>query len=147
MAFPASTDALAATLLVVQGEAKALKQYATDIKTASLAGPISANVVVDLYLRLVAAKAKFTAAVGVSGLGAYAQAQLGNGGLDIAAEFTAMNAAIDGVRTWIDGNFPSNAGYILKDQLTAGGVSVRTFSTASLATFRTQLDSLIATIA
>jgi len=147
MAFPANTDALAATLLAVQSEAKSLKQYATDVKAASLAGPISANVVVDLYLRLVAAKARFTAAAGVSGLGAYAQAQLGGGGLDVAAEFAAMNSAIDGVRTWIDGNFPSNAGYILKDQLGAGGVTVRTFTTAALATFRAQLDSLIATIA
>jgi hypothetical protein len=58
-----------------------------------------------------------------------------------------MTNAITAVGTWVNTNFPKSAGgYIEKDTLTASGVSVRAFSTADLATFRTQLDALIATI-
>lgn len=146
MAFK-TAEHLARAFVDATTRAAALKTYVQSVRNASAAGPISGNVIVELYLRLVADKARFDAIAATPGIGQYAKDQYNDDTYDVAAEFTAMVNAITAVGTWINTNFPKDAGgYILKDQLTASGVDVRTFSTASLATFRTQLDSLIATI-
>lgn len=147
MAFPTTSEPLSRALLSVQDAARTLKSHVQSVKDASAAGPISGNVLVELYLRLVAAKASFDAAAAVPGIAAYARDQFGDEGLDVVAEFTAMSSAITACGTWIATNFPASGGYILKDQLTASGVSVRSFSTAQTAGLRTQLDALLGTIA
>lgn len=146
MAFRTS-EHLADALQSARSTARALKTYVQGVRNASAAGPISGNVIVEVYLRLVADKARFDAIAAVPGIAQYARDQYDDPGYDIVAEFTAMTSAITSVGTWINGNFPKDgAGYLLKDQLTASGVDVRTFTTAALNVFRTQLDSLIATI-
>jgi len=147
MAFPSTADPLSRALLDVQNTARQLETYAQSLKDASSAGPISANQIIDFYLSLVTAKARFAAAAAVPGLAQYAKDQFNNPGLNIAAEFTAMTNAVDACGTWINGNVPKDgSGYLLKDKLTAGGVDVRTFSSAATVGLRTQIDSLIATI-
>ena len=147
MAFPSAVDSLSRALTDVQNTARSLKSYALSVKAATLAGPVSANLIIELFLRLVEAKAKFAATAAVPGIGQYAKDQFGNQGLNIATEFTAMTGAVDSIGSWIMTNMPKDGdGYLLKDKLTASGVDVRTFSTAATAGLRTQLDSLLATI-
>lgn len=147
MAFPSLADPLARALINVQNTARQLKTYAQSLKDTSAAGPISANSIVDFYLALVAAKTVFTATAAVPGIAQYAKDQFGNQSLDVAAEFTAMSNAVNSCGTWINNNLPKDgSGYLLKDKLTVSGVDVRTFSAATTAGLRTQLDSLIATI-
>lgn len=147
MPFPSTADPLSRALLAAQDTARTLKQRATDLKAASLAGPVSGNAIVEFYLALVAAKAVFNATAAVPGIAQYARDQFDNQALDVIAEFTAMTNQTTACGTWISNNFPKGAqGYLLKDQLNASGVSVRSFSTADLAGLRTELDALIATI-
>lgn len=147
MAFPSTADPLSRALLDVQNTARQLKTYAQSVKDATAAGPVSANLVIEFYLTLVAAKAKFAAAAAVTGLAQYAKDQFNNQALDIVAEFNAMVAAVNSCGTWINSNVPKDgSGYLLKDKLTASGVDVRTFSSAATAGLRTQIDSLLATI-
>jgi hypothetical protein len=147
MPFPSTADPLARALLAAQDASRNLKRQAQDLKAASLAGPVSGNAIVEFYTRLVAAKATFDAVAATPGIAAYARDQFDDPALDIVAEFSAMSTQVTACGTWVTNNFPKDgAGYLLKDKLTAAGVDVRTFSTASLAAFRTELDSLVATI-
>jgi hypothetical protein len=82
----------------------------------------------------------------VPGIGQWAQDRDGGESYNVAAEFTAVNNAIDSCGAWVVSNFPASGGYIQKDQLGAGGVTVRTFSSAATAGFRTELDALLATL-
>lgn len=146
MTFPTAST-LDNMLSIVQNEARRLKTIAADLKAQSLSGPISADAITAFFLILGSAKARFASASAVTGLGAYAQDQLGSPALDIAAEFTAMTTQIDATISWIMANFPGSGGYVLKEQLAADGtITVRQFSTAALAAFRAQLDALTATI-
>ena len=69
-------------------------------------------------------------------------------GYNVATEFSAMRTQIQATIDWIRTNYPrdSTNTYLLERQWAAEGLTERTFSTALLATFRTQLDSLIATL-
>lgn len=146
MPFPANTATLRDTWETVQRTARDLKKYLQDFNTQSLAGPLSANAVIGVMNALIIAKTQNTAAAGVGGLAAYAQEQVNDPTLNVAAEFTSMNDAITLAINWIVANFPANGGYIQKDTLSATGVAVRSFTTAELAGLRTQLSSVIATI-
>ena len=145
MAFPATQSALATVLQDVQGEARALKSDAQGVKAASLAAAVSADLVHRFHLRLIASRDKFTAAAAVPGIAQFARDQLENQSLDIVAEFNAMVSACNALAQWVVDNFPSAGGYAQKDTYTTAtpGVTVRTFSVASLVTYRLQLDTLI----
>lgn len=146
MAFPTQLS-LSAALRQAQDDAAQLKAYVQQVSNATAAGNVSANLVIELHWKMIWVKARFDAAAAVPGLAAYAQAQLGNPSLDIAAEFSAMVAQVVATRDWIITNFPSAGGYIQKDTLDASGVTVRQFTPAQTAGLRTVLDALIATIA
>lgn len=146
MAYP--TNALAQVLEDVDRRAMSVKEYATRYRTQMAAGDVLATVIVDLFIRLKSDKAAFVTAASTSGLGVYAQAQKNDQNLNIGNEFTAMNAAIDGVTTWIETNFPKDAnGYLLRETWSASGPVDRAFSSANTAGLRTVLATLIATIA
>ena len=151
MAFPSSSAApnLASALIQAMNAAANVKSRTVSLSVASSSGPVSAGQILDYVTFLADAKLVFTSVSQVSGIAAYAQAQLGNPGLDIAAEFTSMTTALDSVIGWVQTNFPKNGGgFLLAFTMNAQGRTVfRTFTTADLATFRTQLDSLAATIA
>lgn len=122
--------------------ALSLKAYCLDVKTASAAGPISGNLAIALHERLIADRARFQAIAAIPGIAAYAQDQENDNAYDVAAEFTAMTAAIASVRDWIIANV-TTTGWVT---FSTSGVATKTFSTAAAAGLRTQLDSLMATI-
>lgn len=123
-----------------------LKRLCQDTKAATLAGPISANVIRQLFDKLLSVDDAFDTVAAIPGLAAYAKAQEGDVNYDVAAAFTAMTDAIDNVISWIITTIPTSGGFVLLEEWTVDGVDVRTFSTAQTANLRTQLDALIATI-
>jgi len=146
MAFPAHTQSLADGFVTALRTATRLKAYATEIRDFSEVEYTSANQIIQLYARLVEAKVLFASVADLPGIAAYAQEQLGDDQLDIAAEFLAMTAQIENCRQWVLSNFPNYNGYILKDTLDSTGIVVRNFSPAELSSLRTVLDTLITTI-
>lgn len=149
MAFPASSQALANAYSLIKGRALGIKSETQQLRAASAAGPISAERIIGYSAMLARSKTELATLAATPGLQTYAQAQENNPLLDIAAEYNAMVSQINSVIAWIAANFPQDgAGYKLAFQMDAdGGLVWRQFTTASLATFRTQLDALTATIA
>lgn len=145
MAFPTSIEPLAADLTRVIQAAKALKETAVANRTRMAAGAVTASSVLRLLDNLRAARAIFIEIASRPGIGAYAQAQLGE---DISTEFAAMNAAIDAAGANIVASLPKDgSGYLLLEQMDGQGARAeRTFTTAQTATLRGLLDTLAATI-
>lgn len=149
MPFPASSQALANAYSLIKGRANGIRSETVQIRNDSAVGPISAERIIGYTAMLARSKTELAALAAVPGLAAYAQDQESNPSLDIGAEYNTMLTQINATIAWISTNFPQDAGgYKLAFQLGAdGGLVWRTFPTASLATFRTQLDALAATIA
>lgn len=143
MAFRASNQVKSDGYAEAKRLALSLKAYCLDVKTASAAGPISGNVAIALHERLIADRTRLLAIGGITGIAAYAQDQENDNAYDVAAEFTAMTAAIASVRDWIIANV-TTTGWVT---FSTSGVATKTFSSASTAGLRTQIDTLIATIA
>lgn len=125
-----------------------IKTQAANLRMISLAGPTTSSDILSLLSSIADAKGLLQTYAAVPGLAAYAQAQVNDNQLDVAASFSAMVARLDACRDWVIANFPKDgSGYLLAQQFTPAGYTAdRTFDTASLAAFRTQLDLLIATI-
>lgn len=123
-----------------------IKSAAVALRDKSAAGPVSATDIVGYTGSLADQRARLASAGNTPGLAAYALEQYPT--LDLATAFSAMLAQIDATILWIRQNFPvSGTGEILERRFdTAGRTTPNSFSTASLAAFRTQLDALIATI-
>lgn len=152
MAFPStasSTASLEEALKQVTSYAGLVKQRTQGILTASNAGPVDGAAIVNYLRDLVVAKTKLNERASVPGLAAYAQTQYNDPTLNITTEYNNMLTAINNTIVWISTNFPKDAnGYLLYEQIGGDGtVAYRSFTTAQLATFRTQLTALIATIA
>jgi hypothetical protein len=148
MAFPATGD-LAYTWTFVRAVAAQVKSRTVDLRTRSAAGPVSRLSVINLTSYLADARATLVNAAATPGIGPYAQAQTNDPQLNIAAEFTAMIAAIDETITWIVANFPQDAnGFLALYQWNGltGRMTEASFSSAQLAQLRTRLDALSATI-
>lgn len=149
MAFP-STNSLATldeALTSARTTAGTLRAEAVTLKNLC-AQPLDATRLL-VFLGFLADKAdRLTALAAVPGLGAYAQSQLSNGTLDIAAEFTAMQAQITATRSWINANFPKDGnGNVLERKLDANGrIVTNTFAPAQTAGLVTVLDALTAAI-
>lgn len=148
MAFPASLSVLQTEFSQALYTAQALKQNAQGLRNASAAGPVTRGAILELWRQLGAALVIWNRASTTPGMAAYAREQFNNPALDISAEFSAMTAAADGLRAWLDANFPRHAsGAVLLETVAADGTrSNMTFTTAELAQFRTQADAFIATI-
>jgi hypothetical protein len=144
MAFLAS---LRAAYADATSRASQLKKLAQDTNTQLAAGNTSANVIKQILEYCQQAKAANQATAAMTGIVAHARAQEGDVNYDVAAQWTAMNAAIDAVITQVLADVPTGAGgFRLVETWTAGGVSVRTFTPAQTATLRARLADLIATI-
>jgi hypothetical protein len=151
MAFPSSVGVpyiLANAWDSARKFAGQLKIAATNVRALSLAGPVTSSDILNLQILMADIKAQLAILAAVPGLAAYAQAQTNNPSLDVAAAFSAMATAIDNCGSWVVTNFPKDgSGFLLAQTFSgAGRPTDRTFSTATLAGFRTQLDALIATI-
>jgi hypothetical protein len=68
--------------------------------------------------------------------------------LDVVAEFTAMESAVEDCRDWIVANLPTDAdGYLVIRTLNADGtLTDRMFAPAQTAGLRTEIDAVLATI-
>jgi len=152
MAFPSTVGStpnpLSVAWLNAMKIAANVKTDAQSLKTLSLAGNVGSSAILQYLTRVADYKVQLNACAAVPGIGPYAQAQVNNPSLDVSAAFSAMTTQMDAVRDWVISNFPKDASnYLLAVQFDVNGRTTdRQFSTASLATFRTQLDSLIATI-
>lgn len=151
MAFPSTVgtkpDTLDSAWTRARSLAGSLKQRAQNLNSLSLAGVVPAGLITQFCTLLADTRDQFAAIGAVPGLGAYAQEQVGDVGLNVATEFAAMTTAIDNTSAWIVANFPASGGFLLASSFDGNGrVVERTFDSASLAGFRTQLAALIATI-
>jgi hypothetical protein len=153
MPFPSSSSDLASGLALALKVAQNVRGRASSLSGASLAGPLSGGQIVDFAAFLADQRLTLDTVRQMNGIGPYAQSQLGSPALDIAAEFTAMLNAIDSTIAWMLTNFPTitdGSGTYLAllswNGSNNGRTVFRQFSTAVLAGFRVQLDSLAATI-
>lgn len=152
MAFPSTSgshpDTLDRAWDGARSVAAQIKQQAQTLKDRSLLGPVDSSAILFFINSVADAKLFLIRYAAVPGIAAYAQAQVGDATLNVATEFNAMVAALDTLRDWAMANFPKDAnGFLLAKQFSADGRTTdRQFNTASLATFRTQLDALTATI-
>jgi hypothetical protein len=152
MAFPSTTgskrDDLQTAWGTVRSLAAAVKAEAQNIRTLSAAGTLGAANLLHLVTFLADVKSENQRLAAVPGLQAYAQSQVNNTGLDLAAEFTAMRTQLDATTAWVVANFPKDAnGFLLAQTIGADGRQVdRVFTAAQTAALRTVLDALIATI-
>ncbi|OGT57385.1 MAG: hypothetical protein A3E01_07090 [Gammaproteobacteria bacterium RIFCSPHIGHO2_12_FULL_63_22] len=149
MSYPASTPSLQSELGTADAQALKIKTMTIALRNASAAGPIGRQQVIEFVGTLSRAISAWNSTASRPGIGAYAQAQKGNGSLDVAAEFTAMVTEATSLRDWIGANFPKDVatGALLIYTVDASGTFTElTFTTAQLAQFRTRADALIATI-
>ncbi len=148
MAFPATNQNLADAYRLLKGRAADVRSQSVSLRAASLAGPIGADRILNYVAMLARSKTEMAALSATPGLAAYAQAQENNPALNIVNEYNAMTSQIDSTVGWIVANFPQDVGgFKLAFSMAASGSLVyRSFDTATLATFRTTLDALIATI-
>jgi hypothetical protein len=146
MAFPTNETrrTLASALDRAQAQASSIKRIAANNRDRMAAGSITASGVFSLLDNLKGARAQFSEAAALPGMGAYAEDQLGRG---VTQEFADMLAAIDAAADWIIANMPSSGGYLQTETLNADGSRTeRTFPTSQTGGLRTALDALIATI-
>lgn len=143
MAFP-TRDSLQKLWVQMSSRAAALRLQCVEFNAASLAGPVSASAIENVFVELGAFRAYMAANASKPGLAVYVQAQYNDSELDISVEYQAMLTAIDTALTWMAANIPQSGGYVLLDQWSGNGtISRRTFSTAALANLRTALQGVI----
>jgi len=148
MAFPASNQNLADAYRLLKGRANDVRSQSVNLRAQSLAGAVGADRILNYAAMLARSKEEMGLLAATPGLATYAQTQENNGSLNITTEYTTMVAQIDAAVAWIVANFPQDgSGFKLAFTMANDGTLVyRTFSTATLAGFRTTLDSLISTI-
>ena len=151
MAFPSNTGTTPNTLdeawRLARDIAAQVKQTASDYKT-NAAGGLSGRSVLGLSAFMADQFAAFGTLSAIPNIAAYAQTQVNNPSLDVAAAFNAMRTAISNVISWITTNFPKDVnGNLLYTQFTADGhITYTNFTSGQLAGLVTQLTALIATI-
>lgn len=145
MAF--DTNALAEVYDNIRFLARDIKSRSQSLRNASAGGPVDSERILDWFRNVVGNRAAIAAQANTPGLAAYAKNESNNLLYDVTAEYNAMLAQIDSCLEWVTTNFPKDgSGWLLSHSIVSNVVTPRTFSTAALATFRTVLDSLIATI-
>lgn len=147
MAFPSATP-LATALQGVLAETASIKLFCTNRIATLAAGSQSADYILDIHTKMLKADAALAAAAATPGLAAYASEQFDNVDLDIAAEFTALRAAIQAVRDHVETAVPKDgSGYWLLHQFVNHVVTPRMFAPAATATLRTLLTTVSNAIA
>jgi hypothetical protein len=150
MAFPASQQLLVAGLQSAISNASQVKELTQQIRDGSLLGDTDRQNLISLLRLLDRAITEWAAVRSLSGIGAYAQDQFDNMGLDIVAEFTAMEAEAILLRDWIFAAFPKDiatGAWLVHSYDTAGKATSLVFTSAELSGFRSRADDLLATIA
>lgn len=149
MAFPATQQILLEGFQQARSIASRVKTRVTRVRDLSAAGPINRFEVIKLVSLLSDSNTTLSSIASISGIGQFAQDQLDDNSIDIAAEFSTMNSAIIALRDWIVNNYPTDSGsgaWLVESYNNSGNSVPLTFTTAELVTFRTHCDTLIATI-
>jgi hypothetical protein len=147
MAFRTAQNAAEAFTLA-KNLARGVKQTAQS-NAAAFASTTNRDQVLALAVNLREWRIGLAAARDVPGVGQYARDQYADQTYDVAAEFTAMLAAIDAVITEIHASFPvDNTGGEVKERVlnADGSITMRTFTAAQLATLVTRLQTLDAAV-
>ena len=147
MSFPSSDGTrvpLGTALTQAVRIASHLRTTAESLRSAIAAGSVERRRVADLCDDYAAQDARLGIVAAQSGIVAYARGEFDDPALDLAAEFTAMRAALQAVITDIRTTFPRSASGALEErELDGSGRKVyRVFTGAQLAA----LDGLLATL-
>ena len=146
MSWPASQETLALRLAEVNTRALRLRAELQSVVTASQAGSVGRERLIGVWRTLAYTLSRWQTIAATPGIEQYARDQYNDPTLDLAAEFSAMISAAQGLRSWLDTNFPRDSG--------SGAILVFTidedanltdlgFTSGQLATFRTQAQSVI----
>ncbi len=128
-----------------------LKREAQNYRVLAVAGSVRlADIETGLLSILRDSKIVLEKAQATPNMVAYAQAQF-EAGYDIATEFTAMMGEISTLLTWLENNFPTDAGGHLQSRTFVSDGSGKTQSAlltdaTALTALIARLDALIATI-
>jgi len=147
---PGSTKtSLGYALQNVQNIADSAKTTASNAVTTLAAGSVDTTYVFKLLDQLKSLIDTLNTSSAVSGLDAYATAQIPNYTGTLSSDITATKSAAQACIDWVVTNFPkdSTATYLLAQSLNNDGTRTsRSFSSAQTAGLRTALNNLIATI-
>lgn len=151
MTLPVSTTPfLNQALIQVLGQAAGTKAQAQDALATLQAGPVTADWVFNFLAQANAAISNFNRFKNVTGLDAYAQAQVPGYGGTMSADITGVVAAIQTCVNWVVTNFPkdSTKTYLLAYTALAsdGSKTPRSFSSTQTSQLQTNLQALIALI-
>lgn len=112
------------------------------------AGSITRRSVLEYANSLADSLAAFNSFTAVPGVGAFAKEQTNDPNFDIAAEFNTMRTQLVATQDWIVANFPATTGEL---RVYTFDVNKRfadvNLTAGQLSAFKTQLNSLIATVA
>ena len=149
MAFPSTSGSNPVTLTAALANAMqlagTLKSQANSLLSLAQTTGIPANQLINLPQNWTQAVTQLNAYAALSGMAAFAQAQLGDA--SISTDFSTMTAAVTACVTWITTNFPTSNGYLLAASFGSGGaITYVTFTPTQLAGFVTVLEALIAAI-
>lgn len=137
-----------ASSVTLENALRELREVARQEKTnlaawsSALTGSVTALWALDVHTNIVNALAFMDARASLTGMSAYAQAQLGSPTYDIAAEYSTMKNALLAVRDWLRSNIPSNALTV-----TNAAIVPATYAPASTASLRSLIDAAALTIA
>ena len=150
MAWPASQQSLADGFSLANQTASRLKQQVQTLRTLSASSPVSRGAILQMMRLLQEGIDRWQTIGALPGIVQYARDQLDDQNIDVVAEFTAMRNAAITLRDWIDTNFPRHTdGSVAVQEWSASTNYIpvdKTFSSAQLATFRTNADAFIATV-
>jgi hypothetical protein len=149
MPFRVANQTLSQAWQDAQNLSISLESLTQQQKDVSLAGPVVGSFVLNFEAMLRMHRDRFDVIAAMSGIAAYVAAQPDTpAGYDVAAQFSAMRAQIVATINWIRNNFPKDSTntFLLERSWGADGPVERTFASATLAPYRTQLDALLASI-
>src|SRR6185312_1439892 len=149
MAFPSLSGSLPITLESgweqARSNAAAIKAQCQNLLAQAQGAGIAGNVILTFTAHLDTQSTQFATIGAIPGMGSYAQAQVGNPSLDVAAAFNAMTSAIANLIAWVRANFPKDGnGNLLYAQFAPSGGQIQypAFTSTQLSGFATQLSAL-----
>jgi uncharacterized protein (DUF885 family) len=144
MSFTTTTEAKESAYGRAQRVARRLRQVCGNHKAAMAAGTYNADLLVNLRDDLINADAEFSSAASVPGIVQYAKDVEDNQSYDVAANFTAMRAAVQATKTMIDALAPTSGGFLALWTFPAGsGLTPRAFSAGATADLRDSVQVII----
>lgn len=148
MAFLISTQTLSQAWEDAQNLARACKSATQQQRAAAVAGGVPASRLLHFERELRSVRDRLATIAALPGLAAYVTSQPDTpAGYVVSTEYTALRAQLVATIDWMRANFPKDAGgYLLERQWAADGPSERTFTSAQLSGYVTQLDALLAAL-